>query len=77
MIFACVMSSCFSSPTILRSRMTINREQVRSISSISEEMNVTLTPLLGKLEHQLLNLNLGANVDASRGFIQDEILPVW
>ena len=30
--------------TISRSFMTINREQVRSISSISDEMNVTLIP---------------------------------
>ena len=45
----CMTSLCVkfvpeSSPTISRSFMTINREQVRSISSISEDMNVTLTP---------------------------------
>ena len=37
-------SSPCSSPTMLRSRMTIRREQTRSISSISEEMKVMLMP---------------------------------
>ena len=44
MTCACVSSSPVSSPTMLRSRMTMSREQVRSISSISEEMNVMLMP---------------------------------
>jgi hypothetical protein len=30
--------------------------------------------LFGKLEHQFLNFDLGADVDAARGFVQDEIL---
>ena len=43
-ILFCVSSSLPSSPTTRRSLMTIRREQVRIISSVSEEINVTLIP---------------------------------
>ena len=43
-ILVWVRSSPDSSPTTLRSLMTTSREQVRSISSVSEEMKVTLMP---------------------------------
>ena len=61
-----------SSAILCRSRSTATRSESRSTSSSSAEMNSTAMPSPREVGDELLDLGLGADVDAAGGLVEDQ-----